>query len=52
MFDPQDRINNVVHINPGTWEVKAGGSEGQGYPQLCTEFESSLGDTRPVSKKK
>lgn len=41
--------SNACNENPTTWEVEARESEIQGYPQMRTELESSLGHTRPWS---
>jgi hypothetical protein len=31
-----------MHVcDPSTWEVEAGGTEVQGYPQLCNMFEAA-----------
>lgn len=37
------RRSGNVHCNPTSWEKEAGGSEGQGHPQLHSQFEDSLG---------
>lgn len=41
----------VLHTrNPNNWEVKAGGSEVQGQPQLHSKVEASLGYMTPYFK--
>lgn len=37
--------------DPSTWEVKAGGPEGQEYLQLSSELKASLGYVRYCLKK-